>query len=270
MSSRTFMKIIGRLMIGLSVIALLFCGGYLAKCYLDYNRSIGPMTEMRSKYVTESDSEVSESDLGLESQTERKKDSKKKKILKVDWKSIQEENANIIAWIDIPNMGISYPVVQGEDNSYYLSHTVEGKESLYGAIFLNCENSRTFSDSHNIIYGHNMKDGSMFHNLNKYGDRETFLSAPDIYINSLTGKTYRYRIFSVYQTTADGTAYRFGNALKSKEYKKQVETIKDLSEYDTGTEISDNRPFITLITCNGLLSESERTSVHAILEDVDD
>ena len=79
----------------------------------------------------------------------------------MDFAPLQAINPDIVAWLRIPGV-LEYPVVRGEDNSYYLNHTVQKTYNIAGSIFLDYRNERDFSDSKNIIYGHNMKDGSMF------------------------------------------------------------------------------------------------------------
>lgn len=86
----------------------------------------------------------------------------------VGFEELKGINPDIVAWLLIPETEISYPVVQGEDNQYYLKHTFRGEEHIAGSIFLDYRNQPDFSDSRSIIYGHNMKDGSMFHSLKEF------------------------------------------------------------------------------------------------------
>ena len=90
----------------------------------------------------------------------------------VDFKALKKINPDIVAWIRIPDTSIDYPVVQGNDDSYYLTHTFKKAEHVAGAIFLDSDNNADFSDDKNIIYGHNMKDGSMFQGLHKYENEQ--------------------------------------------------------------------------------------------------
>ena len=90
----------------------------------------------------------------------------------VDFKALKKMNPDIVAWIRIPDTSIDYPVVQGNDDSYYLTHTFKKTEHVAGAIFLDSDNNADFSDDKNIIYGHNMKDGSMFRGLRNFLDDE--------------------------------------------------------------------------------------------------
>ncbi len=88
----------------------------------------------------------------------------------IDFAELRKINEDIVAWIQIPGIGVDYPVVQGEDNEYYLYHTFCREANKAGSIFLDCRNRADFTEPCVIIYGHNMKDGSMFSNLKKYQD----------------------------------------------------------------------------------------------------
>ena len=92
----------------------------------------------------------------------------------VDFEALKKINPEIIAWIRIPDTRIDYPVVQGTDNEYYLKHTFKKTEHVAGSIFLDKDNSPDFTNRKTILYGHNMKDGSMFQGLHKY-ERESNL-----------------------------------------------------------------------------------------------
>ena len=93
----------------------------------------------------------------------------------VDFEGLQEYNPDIYAWITIPGTAVDYPIVQRpEDNSYYLTHNTDGEESAEGAIFTEDYNSRDFTDPNTVIYGHNMRNGSMFRSLHNYMDRSFF------------------------------------------------------------------------------------------------
>lgn len=88
----------------------------------------------------------------------------------IDFTELRKINEDIVAWVQIPGLGVDYPVVQGEDNEYYLHHTFRKEANKAGSIFLDYRNRVDFTDQRVIIYGHNMKDGSMFSNLKKYQD----------------------------------------------------------------------------------------------------
>ena len=100
----------------------------------------------------------------------------------VDFEALRKVNPDIIGWIVIPGMEISYPIVQGEDNDYYLKHTFDKAENASGCIFVEVENSPDFSDNNTFVYGHNMKNKSMFAKLNRYQEEDTFRKNPEFII----------------------------------------------------------------------------------------
>lgn len=93
-------------------------------------------------------------------------------LSEIDFDELRAINEDIVAWIQIPRIGVDYPVVQGKDDEPYLHYTFDGIANKAGSIFLDYRNRADFTDSKVILYGHNMKDGSMFSNLKKYQDAD--------------------------------------------------------------------------------------------------
>lgn len=96
----------------------------------------------------------------------------------VDFDSLRRINSGVVGWIYCEDTSINYPVVQGKDNDYYLDHMFDGQPNGSGAIFLNSRNLADFSDAHTIIFGHNMKNGSMFAGLSQFRDQSYFEEHP--------------------------------------------------------------------------------------------
>ena len=136
-----------------------------------------------------------------------KEGEKQEETVTVDFASLQAINPDIVAWLRIPGV-LEYPVVRGKDNSYYLNHTVQKTYNIAGSIFLDYRNERDFSDSKNIIYGHNMKDGSMFHVLRNYQDIDFFQEHTDMEIYLPDGRTLNYQIIACEQVPADSEVYQ--------------------------------------------------------------
>ena len=147
-----------------------------------------------------------------------KEGEKQEETVTVDFAALQEINPDVVAWIRIPGV-LEYPVVRGGDNSYYLNHTVQKTYNIAGSIFLDYRNERDFSDSKNIIYGHNMKDGSMFHVLRNYQDIDFFQKHTDMEVYLPDGRTLNYQITTCEQVPADSEIYQIerGYAEDSKE-----------------------------------------------------
>jgi SrtB family sortase len=115
----------------------------------------------------------------------------------VDFEALRKINASCVGWIYACDGEISYPIVASED-TYYLSHAVDGETSRSGAIFVDSNSMQPFAVSRAVLYGHNMKDGSMFHPLLRYWQEQEYLSEhPYIYI-LMEDATYTYEITSVY------------------------------------------------------------------------
>ena len=126
----------------------------------------------------------------------------------VDFESLKAMNEDIIAWIYIPCLDLSYPVVQCDNNYYYLDHTIEKTPRDSGALFMDKHNNSDFSDAHSFIYGHNMKNKSMFGKLH----RITWEGASEAnqYVWIYTPEhIYRYQMFSSFETSPQGDPYVF-------------------------------------------------------------
>lgn len=147
-----------------------------------------------------------------------KEGEKQEETVTVDFASLQAINPDIVAWLRIPGV-LEYPVVRGKDNSYYLNHTVQKTYNIAGSIFLDYRNERDFSDSKNIIYGHNMKDGSMFHVLRNYQDIDFFQEHTNMEVYLPDGRSLNYQITACEQVPADSEIYQIekGNAEEKEE-----------------------------------------------------
>ena len=181
----------------------------------------------------------------------------------VDFYTLLQENPDVIAWITIPICGINYPVVQGSDNVYYLTHTVKKTANSSGAIFIDYENNSDFSDLHTLIYGHNMKNNSMFGGLKKIRRDPTLINeSPYVYIFTPDGRMRQYQIFAMRQVESDSDAYRFFTG--ETYYKEYVdECIQNSVAGINRSDIMAGTPLITLSTCSG---DDDRLLVHCVLK----
>ena len=168
-------------------------------------------------------------------------------FLQVDFESLQSINPEVIAWIQIPALDISYPVAKGTDNDYYLHHMINGETHKSGSIFMDYHNQKDFTDSNTIIYGHNMRDGSMFGTLETYQDSGVYDVYPKFYVY-VPGYVYEYHIFSCYAAPVNHVAYTY-SFTDVKDYQKFLAVIQASSEYDTGISVSEKDRVITLSTC---------------------
>ena len=130
-----------------------------------------------------------------------------KETVTVDFETLKKINPEIIAWIRIPNTKIDYPVVQGTDNEFYLKHTFKKTEHVAGSIFLDKDNSPDFSNRKSILYGHNMKDGSMFQGLHKYENEQYLKTHNKVYLYLPDGQTLAYLVIKCEYVKADSDTF---------------------------------------------------------------
>lgn len=123
-----------------------------------------------------------------------------KEELPIDFEGLQQINPEIYAWIRVPDTNIDYPILQhlDDDQSYYLSRDIYGENNQAGSLYTEYYNSRDFQEPNTVIYGHNMKNGSMFHNIRYFAKQEYFDEHEELYIY-LPDKIMKYQIIACYE-----------------------------------------------------------------------
>lgn len=224
----------------------------LLEAYQNYQDSQDTYNEMREEFVDHP-----------QLPEEERISEKGYQFLQIDFAGLKAANPDVIGWIDIPGVGISYPVLQGEDNAYYLSHLASGAYGTGGSVFMDCQNHPDLSDQNTIIYGHNMRDDSMFGKLDEYLERSTYESQPYFYLY-LPDKVFIYRILSAYEGYTDSVAYTYLFSTEE-EFKSFLDEMLRNSVYDTGTQVGPEDRIVTLSTCTNT-SRYKRFLVHGVLE----
>ena len=167
----------------------------------------------------------------------------------MDFAALQQVNEEVVGWILVPGTRISYPILQGGDNSYYLDHTWKGSRSSVGSIFMEWQCSRDFSDFNTIIYGHRVRNQSMFGLLHSYADQDFADLHPSFYITDAAG-TRRYDIFAAYETPVDGLVYRLG-VTDAGDKEKIINAALESSSIATPIRPTSANQIVTLSTCTG-------------------
>ena len=165
----------------------------------------------------------------------------------VDFSVLREINPDIVAWIYIEGTKINYPIVQGEDNSYYLKHLFSGERNGSGCIFLDFRNDASFADRHSIIYGHHMKNGTMFTDLDKYKKQEFFDEHP-VALLITPDKNYKVEFFAGYVAAPRDDAWEID--FTEAEFEVWLQNAADRSCFtsEIAPNISDH--ILTLSTCS--------------------
>ena len=176
------------------------------------------------------------------------------RMLKV--KELQKENADIVGWLEIENTNINYPVLQGEDNEYYMTHNYKKEKSKNGSIFLNKDYDWNIPSSNLLMYGHNLGNGTMFQELLKYQNKE-FYNNHKVIRFTTAKEDAEYEIISVFKSRVYYKSeqnvfryYYFINANTEEEYNNYVENAKKASIYEIEPTAKYGDQLITLSTCS--------------------
>lgn len=187
-------------------------------------------------------------------------------ITPVDFKKLKKQNPDIYAWINIPNMVVDYPILRNKNNDrFYLTHSVDLKKSKSGAIYTHNYNDMDFDDFNTVIYGHNMKNGTMFGSLKKFRDKTFF--EQNRYINIyMPGRILKYEIFAAYVFDDRHILlnFDFSNMDVRKEYLDMIFSTRMISaNIKHDITVTENDKIITLSTCTS--NDSERYLVQGVL-----
>lgn len=178
---------------------------------------------------------------------------------KIDFAKLKQKNSDAIAWIKVNGTDIDFPVVKGTDNSYYLTHNFDKEKNKAGWIFADYRNKFDGTDKNIIIYGHNMKNGSMFASLKDVIKEVWYNNENNKYIALITeNENCKYQVFSVYQIETE-EYYLQTNISNFKEF---VEKIKGRSKKDFNVDIKETDSILTLSTCAD--NTKYRVVLHAV------
>lgn len=227
----------------------IFAGYRLYSIFAEYKAGVDEYSQIADTVVKERDADAEK--------VQKLKDAKGKETkhwtspLEIDFNELESINQDVAGWLYMEALpDISYPIVQGTDNDYYLHHTYKKEDVFAGSIFVDCKNSKDFSDQNTIVYGHNMKNGSMFGTLKQYKLQETVDKSPYFWIIT-PDEAYKYKIFAIYTANVDGDTYTLikGPGTETVEY---GESMKAKSDIDMGNyEFKQTDKMVTLSTCTG-------------------
>lgn len=228
---------------------LIFSGANIGIKLIDYNKSANLYSEMKeiASDTTEEDSYTQQIN---------------------NYNKLKEINNEYVFWVSVENTNIDYPVVQTEDNDFYLKKDFNKNKSSAGTIFMDTLNN-FMTDRNVVLYGHNMNNKTMFNNINKFKDKEFFQQNNKIIIkNTGNGKEYIYEVFSVYHSDNN---FDYNTVIFNENYtfEQYIEDIKKKSIYKKNIDISAKDKIITLSTCSYEF-RGAKTSIHAKLVEVND
>ncbi|MCM1497810.1 MAG: class B sortase [Clostridium sp.] len=224
---------------------------YLSMQHKAQQRGLKEIIEESEKYTLESDGKPEETAASGSDMEESAEEAAP--VILSKYAELYEENHDLAGWLSIEGMKIDYPVMQCEDDEYYLYHDFYKKDNIYGSLYVR-ERADLGAGTNFIIYGHNMRDGSMFGDLDMYLEESFYLEHPLISFDTLYEERM-YEIIAVFRSQVYNVEddvfkyYQFYEAETEEEFNDFYENIKMLSLYDTGVEAEFGDTFLTLSTC---------------------
>lgn len=167
--------------------------------------------------------------------------------ISVDFEQLKQENEDVVGWIYGPDSPISYPVVKGADNDYYLYHSFGHALNQSGTIFMDTVCDANLSQSNTILYGHHMNNGGMFATLESYRQNEYYQEHPVFYYYT-PDEVYVLEVFSAFVTGGDSDVYAF-NFGTTEEYATFLESMRSRSDIEADVEVDADDHIMTLSTC---------------------
>lgn len=231
-----------------------YCQSWQHKEQLNRLRDMAAKTEVQTPVVESAPQEISVSVLPEQAAADTDDgQSGEKPVMLQQYVDLYEENNDLAGWLTIEGMKIDYPVMQSGDDEYYLHHDFYGKDSKYGCLYVK-EQADLDTGTNFIIYGHNMKDGSMFGDLDLYLKESFYKEHSTVSFDTLYEER-TYEIVAVFRSQVYNTEddvfkyYQFYEADTQEEFEDFYNNIKELSLYDTGVEAKAGDTFLTLSTC---------------------
>lgn len=232
---------------------------YLSLKHQSQQRELQELAEEAARKATEGENLTEEEKQPAEKEKLTEEDPAEEEkppepVILKKYQDLYEKNQDMVGWLSIEGMQIDYPVMRCEDGEYYLHHDFYGEEDKYGCLFVKEEADVDTPGTNFIIYGHNMKDGSMFGDLDLYREEEFFREHREISFDTLyEERTYEIMavfLSQVYENDQDVFKYyQFYEAKTPEEFDTFYENVKKLSFYDTEVEAEYGDTFLTLSTC---------------------
>lgn len=223
------------LVIGLGLMT--FSGVKLWDIYREYDDGDKLYHEYASKFIIDT----------VEASEVEDEQEKEQANFSINFDALLAENQDIVGWIYSEATPINYPMVQSSDNDFYLRRLLDGSYNIAGSIFIDYRNSPDLSDDFNtIIYGHNMKNGSMFGTLKEYKNQEYYDKHSLIYIYTPEGN-YSIELIAGYQTDIYSNIYKIPET--TEELQDLYEEIVELSTFKTDIQLEEGDKLLTLSTC---------------------
>lgn len=178
----------------------------------------------------------------------------------VNHAALRAENADYVGWLTVDGTDISYPVVYNPNEDFYLRRDFYGQSSVAGTVFMDSRNNTSFNDTNTMLFGHHMRNGSMFASLKKFLKRDFFEANRFVHINT-PERVLLYEIYAVYETAAARVPY-YPGMLAEPEWENFSSRVEVLALHRRSISVAREDTVLTLSTC-GYRSRNNRILVHA-------
>lgn len=167
----------------------------------------------------------------------------------IDWDKLKETNPDVIGWLKLDSTKIDYPVVQGEDNDKYLHTLFDGSIGGCGTLFADCRHEKPFEETNTIIYGHHMRDGSMFHTLKNYRT-SSYADEHPVFKLKTPDKDYDVLVTAFLLVRGDDSVYKTDFSSKE-DSRNWINEVRSKATYLTEETMEEDDKFIMMSTCAG-------------------
>ena len=239
-----------KLIVVLSSLVAVLCFGYFGVYYFFAARTSMDYEQLSDLKGSDALSETQEkNDFSLH------KSSVKLPDILDEYKTLYSKNKRLIGWLKIDDTNIDYPVMQTENNEYYLDHNFNQEYDKNGSLFLDCDCNVYPRSTNMIIYGHHMKSGSMFGNLQQYakesyGKKHSVIEFDTIYEKATYQVMYVFRSQVYNEDDVVFKYYQFIEANSEEEFNFYMKEMASMSLYDTGVTANFGDSLLTLSTCD--------------------
>ena len=259
----------------MAFLILIFCisAVFFGKSLWEYHKG-NEIYESALEFVVETENAVEIVTEDEDIETEEKAEEEKKVYVapvptikrthkNIDFASLKAVNEDVFGWIQIYGTQVDYPLLDADDNQYYLKRTYDHRRSAYGSIFLEPSNSAKMNDKHIIIYGHNMVNRAMFGSLISYKS-QSYADGHNTITICMPGQDLTYRIFSAYTANVDSPTYRL-NFKDENSFDKMIQHMKENSVIYSDITPKEGDQILTLSTCTPAGHKNYRFVVNAVL-----
>ncbi len=213
-------------------VLIVFSAYKLITVFLNYKEGTDTYKDVASTVITFTN-EISAEDTNLP--------------ITVDFDALRDINPDVVGWLYCRDTTINYPVVQTDNNESYLHNMINGKYNFAGTLFVDCRCEKNFAGLNTIIYGHSMKNGSMFGQLPKYREQDYYDTHPTIWLLT-PDKTYKVELLAGQVTDSDSDSYDIIN--KPEDLNKYLENAVTRSTFKTKSSVDDAEKILLLSTCS--------------------